>query len=248
MKHKVKFMIFVFVIYPYIVGFTPEAADSSSTVLKVIVGRGSYANISRDCEGNPISIVDIPFNDAAVEVDHHRGNVRTGIRGGVTHLTDGSARMGGGYWEGSVFSWSTVFYVNPDIGLHWKYFGVNAGLVYFSDYFAFHEEFEIDMKIMPSFSLRVGNQYGTYFSTGFMNNVPLISGGSLFDMGVGFHRQYPVREFWIGIGFLPYDRGVIILKSDLYISRNVMLLPRGMIGLGTDSFEYGLSIGAAVRF
>ncbi len=248
MKKKKNVLLFVFIIYPYIVGFTPEASDSSSTILKIIVGRGSYADVSRDCEGNPITVVDIPFHEAAIELDHHSGNVRTGVKGGVTNLRDGKIKKDDSYWDAPVFRGSTIYYVSPDIGVHWKYIGINAGLIYFNDYFTPREDLEFDHKIMPRFSLRIGNPYTTYVTAGFMNNVPLISGGGLFDIGVGFYRPYPMREVWVGLGFFPYDSSMLIMKSDIFISQNVMLLPRGMIGLGSDSFEYGLSIGAAIRF
>jgi hypothetical protein len=247
MKRYNNLIIGIFLLYPYVVGFTPQASDSTSMIIKIIVGRGSYADISRDCEGRPITIVDIPFSEAAGEIAHQRGAVRAGMKGGVTRYEDGIGRRTDWGDRVPTVSGKTIYYINPHVGVQLEYIGLNAGLIYFSDEFAVHGDLEFDRRIVPNFSVQIGNPKSVFVTAGYLSNLPLISGGTFFDVGVGYGGIYPYRQVWFGLGFSPYDSIAIMAKGDIHLSRNILIIPRGLIGL-SDTFQYGVSVGTAIVF
>ena len=115
------------VLFPYIVGFTPNPIDSSTTSVQLAIGSGSYAHVSRDCNGNILGVTDVPFQDAAASIDYETSPLRVGMKvGGIQTAEDKDYQ---GYITHNA---GTVYYANPNVGLNTSYLGLDAGLLLFN--------------------------------------------------------------------------------------------------------------------
>lgn len=234
-----KLSIMGLVILPYLVAFSPNPSDSSWTSVEVGVGTGSYADVSRDCNGNVLGVTNVPFREGGASVDHYFSGARIGAKAGVANISEDRS------YEGDISSPEhTVMYFNPNIGLNTKYFGLDVGLVTFD-----HElpKFSSDMRLVPSYALRIGSLGGLFLSTGLCDNLPLMSGGGLFDLGLGFNLGSPHSLLWVGAGGGPYYASVVSVKGVFPLRENVLLDVRGLMGTGPGT-EYGLSIGTKFIF
>ncbi len=232
--------IAVIFLLPYIVGVGPNPADSSSqdsTEVTFAVGRGMYANVSRDCSGKVLGVSNVPFEDGRVEIKRSSGVVNFGGGIGIAHLHEDRDYQG--YLESPD---QTVYYINPMIGLNTHWVGLDVGPLWFTDYNP-----KIEMQSIPSISLRLGVSNVFYFSSSFARNMPMFSGGGMFDVGFGFNAGAPGSSLWLGFGALPYDGAVFLGKLETPVSERFILAPRAMVGLGTGS-QFGLSIGGKIVF
>lgn len=228
----------IIVLFPYIVGFTPNPIDSSTTSVQLAIGTGSYAHVSRDCNGNVLGVTDVPFQDAAASIDYEASPVRVGVKAGGIHMAEDKDYQGHKSHDEE-----TVFYANPNVGLNMSYVGVDAGLL------LFNREPGIDRfsnNPMWTGRLRLGKLNRWYISTSFDNNMPLFSGGGMFDAGIGFHGEKAHSNFWVGLGFFPYDGAGVCIRGDIPTSENMVLNLRGLFA--PSNSEYGLSVGGKIVF
>jgi hypothetical protein len=236
---KFKIALVPLLLFPYIVAFSPNP-DSSYTTLEFAAGKGSYARVSRDCSGNVLGATDVPFEDAGISVDHHFSAFRVGAKAGLLHLSEDRSYYGELYDREK-----TLSYINPNLGLNTKYLGLDFGYV-FSD-----EPIRLagnsKLKSIPSVNLRIGNLHNWFFSTSWANNLPLMTGGALYDMGIGFHPGGAKSTLWLGVGGFPFDRGVLSVKGGVPLSDKFILNLKGEAG-NSGSFQYGLSAGAKITF
>ncbi len=231
--------LILLLLLPYIVGFTPNPSDSSATTIQIAVGKGSYARVLRDCSGN-VHVEDIPFVDAGVAVDHYFSAFRVGAKAGI--LNDAPR----------VFTSSEITvtyinaigtYINPNIGLNTKYFGLDFGGLFSSS----RSRYSYGSTIYPTGLLRIGNLDSWYFSSSLANNLPLMTGGGFFDMGLGFHFEKPNSNLWLGVATGPYEGAVFSLKGDFPMSNKSILNLHGQVGFH-ETLEYGLSVGTKIIF
>lgn len=230
---------------PYIFGFAPHPDDSLRTTVEFGAGKGSYAQVSRDCSGNVTGVSNAGFRDAAIGIDHRISDLNFGVKGGVTHydaLSDSIRPTPD----------QTVKYINPYVGFRDEFVGMNFGIVILASSPGLSDAstrdlLKIKRQFLPSVALRLGFEDAWYFSTSYATNVPLNSGGGLYDVGFGFPAGDPLRRIWVGWSFMPYDEGAFSLKGDFPLSERFILATRGQVRLG-DAFEYGLSMGGKVRF
>jgi hypothetical protein len=87
-----------------------------------------------------------------------------------------------------------------------------------------------------------------YFSSSYLRNVPIVSGGCVFDLGCGG----PVGEgsqskIWLGLGGMPYDAPVFSFKGDFVLSQSIAITP-SLHGKGGDAPEYGFPVGVRFTF
>jgi hypothetical protein len=228
----------IIVLFPYIVGFTPNPIDSSTTSVQLAIGTGSYAHVSRDCNGNVLGVTDVPFQDAAASVDYEVSPVRVGVKAGGIHTAEDKDYQGyRRYDEG------TVFYANPNVGLNTSYVGLDAGLLLFN-----REPGIGRFTNLPVWTgrIRLGKLNRWYISTSFDNNMPLFSGGGIFDAGIGFHGAEANSNFWIGLGAFPYDGAALCVRGDIPTSENMVLNLRGLFA--PTYSEYGFSVGGKIVF
>lgn len=228
---------------PYIVSFAPLPPDSSLTTIEFAAGHGSYADVTRDCNGNVVSVKDIPYSDFSASISHEFSVVKLGMTGGTTTGERGS--MGHSYTAEEAST--PMLYVVPSIGLNTKYFGLDAGML-----FVINEKQSLyasssRLPGFPSGTLRIGRLDNFYFSTSVARNLPLFAGGGLFDLGLGFSLGRSHAKGWIGVGGYPYDGLVFSTKWEIPVSNTFLLTPRLNVG-GRASFEYGLAIGGKFSF
>jgi hypothetical protein len=226
---KFKIALVPLLLFPYIVAFSPNP-DSSYTTLEFAAGTGSYAEVSRDCSGRVVSVKDVPFQDAGVSVDHYFSSFRVGAKAGLAH--NGVDRIFD--VEGHSAS-----YFNPNIGLNTKDFGLDVGGLFYGP------KSRYASTIFPTGALRFGKATGTYVSFGLANNLPLMTGGGIVDLGLGFNLGRPRSGLWLGLGAGPHAG--FSVKGDFPVSDRVLLDLRGQVGSNED-LQYGLSAGTKIIF
>jgi hypothetical protein len=242
-KHSfTKHVLPILILTPYIVAFHP---DSSSTVIRFGAGIGSYADVTRDCNGNIERVDPVPFTDATIAIDHENAPLHLEARAGIfsedrqvlqTTYTNG-------YFLGSTRTERQVStYANPTIGLQWKYFGIDAGCVWFGG--RGPGDLSFGSRAIPQGSLRIGDREVWYWSMGIFNNEPLVSGGGLIDMGLGFSLDQRHSTLWLGVGGGVYDGTVYSVKSTIAITDKWLLNLRVTAG---DNAQLAGSIGAGFR-
>lgn len=209
-------------LYPYIVGFAPDSSNNSTTSFEFAVGHGSYAKVTRDCSGNIVSVEDIPYTDGGISVDHQFSAFRVGAKAGVASVSNE---------QGS------LQYVNPNIGVNTKYFGLDVGA------FAAGNKNIFRIGFIPSGALRIGNRESWYFTTAVANNLPVFTGGGMVDLGLGFNLGKPHSNLWIGVGIIPpIQSPAFSVKADIPYTNDFLITLRGHAA-SKVSFEYGLSLG-----
>jgi hypothetical protein len=229
-------LFIVLFLSPYLVAFTPNPEDTSSTALQLAMGRGSFTDINRDCHG-PRNIVDVPFEEAAISIDHFESPMRYGVKAGIVQNEGGKKS----FYSILPEKMERVEYVNPNIGINMQHLGVDIGVISI-----LNKPYKYPDVILNG-GVRFGNKDHFYFSSSFLNNVPLVSGGCLYDFGVGFRPWgYPV-QLWTGLGFQPDDGAMFSLKSQIPVAENLSLNVKGQYGLG-EMKESGLSLGTTIQF
>jgi hypothetical protein len=228
---------------PYIVGFTPSPEDSSWTTISIGAGTGSYAHVGRDCSGNVVSVEDMPYNDAAVGIERVTPGPLYGVKAGFFHV---NAETHSGYLRHPAQS---SRYVNPYIGKEWHGAALRFGVAVFDNDASGNGErtpLKWDESAIPTVELRIGGRPGFYFTTSFGSNMPLGTGGGVFDLGIGTMFGGG-GSCWFGMAALPYEEGALALKADIPVLTNLSLNPRFQVRSG-DASEYGLSLGLSARF
>jgi len=226
---KFKIVLVPLLLFPYIVAFSPNP-DSSYTTLEFAAGTGSYAKVSRDCSGRVVSVKDVPFQDGGMSVDHYFSSFRVGAKAGVAH---------NGLDEIFDLDGSSASYFNPNIGLNTKYFGLDVGGMFYGP------KSRYASAVFPTGALRFGKFNGTYVSFSLASNLPLMTGGGLLDMGLGFNLGRPHSRLWLGLCGGPH--GAVSIKGDIPVSDKLLLDLRGQVG-SNEHLEYGLSAGTRVIF
>jgi hypothetical protein len=224
----------------------PPESHGSATTVTVAGGTGHYAIIDRGCEGQVLNVKPVTFHDGAADIEHRFANgVTLGLRSGV--VDEQAKNQGVATILTPVVHDSTVTtldehtnaYVNPNIALEEHVFGVGVGWVH-----AQHG-FELDQdrkRIDPSFHLRIGPLAGSYFRIGYMESVPLLSGGGYLDIGLGLH---PARrlDVYAGLSTMPYDASGLTLRAAYRVLPNWALSARGRVGFSSNAPENGIAMG-----
>lgn len=218
---------------PLVVGVQGNNKDSTETNIKLAGGVGSYAYITRGCEGQVISKNKIPFKDLGFSFDHKfKFPVRVGLRGGRI-------------WERDISfpdSEITNFYLNPDLSLEWKWFGIGAG-----HFVAQRVLYNWDSKNLTSGHLRLGSPEG-YFSIHLLESFPFYSGGGYLSMGGGGKASRRL-SYWLGISYPgPYDALGFLIKTNFKLKGNLYLDLAGRLGSSEGISENAISVGLNYRF
>lgn len=251
MKASLKTIIVVLFLFPYIVAFRTNPSDTASTEFEFAAGTGSYARVSRDCNGNVRSVEDIPYSEFGVSVKHRTASVVT--FGAVVGATSGSHGDPFIYFRTSDRRSDPLWYVSPTVGIDTKYFGLDGGcLVALSSAQTVSSPYGESNRgsgdnLFPIGALRLGNRDQTYLSFGLARNLPLLSGGGLLDAGVSFPLRSASSRLWLGLCGYPYDRLAFSAKGEFPLSERFRLTPRLQAAFG-ESFEYGLSLGGRIIF
>lgn len=239
--------IFLFLLLsPYFVGFN-NPPDSSWTEIRFAAGKGSYAEVSRDCEGNVLGVRDVPFSEAGAGVDHYVSILHLGLKGGVGSESAMREIFNvGDQWSydpvtgnATAVKASPFYYLAPSVGLNLEYFGLDAGYAA-----PFHRRRV--WKGIPTTTLRIGRSDDFHFRLRTLDDLPLFTGGpGAANFGFGFNLGKPRHAFWLGMGVVPYDGMMVGGQLELPLDDRFLLDIRTSLG-GSESFQYGLSAG--VRF
>lgn len=232
---KLKYLGFLFLL-PLVVGVQADKKDSTETNIKVAGGAGSYAYITRGCQGQVLTKDKVPFKDFGFSLDHKfRFPVRVGLRGG--HI-----------WNKNVHSpdeMITNLYLNPHVSLELRSFGIGAGLC--------SAQKELSAKksgsetTLPSWHLRLGNRK-LYFSIHMLENVPIYSGGGFVNLGFGgmVGRE---ASCWFGVSSpRPYDALGFLVKTNFKLQGNWHLDLAGRLGQSEGVSESAISLGINYKF
>jgi hypothetical protein len=190
MKASTALILVAAVTAPLTVELAPSRRDSSATSFTYGVGGGTYAVISRGCEGNVLHRESRHFNDQGLGVEHEfLGPAVVGVRatsvdGAVAYGADGER----------TWLW------NPYVGLEGKRFGLGAGPV-----FTHGEWGDFDPPPLSA-HVRVGNpRRGPAFTIGLFEGVPAFSSGGMFTAGLSLPASSRV-QLWAGVSAgPPYD-------------------------------------------
>jgi hypothetical protein len=190
-----------------------------------------------------LDVEDMPYNDAAVGVERVSPGLTYGARAGFFHT---NAESQDGY---TLHPAQSSRYVNPYIGKDWQGAAFHVGIIAFDNSASGTGNSRIlkwNESVQPTADIRIGGRPGLYFSTSFLSNMPLGTGGGVYDIGLGTMPDGG-GSFWIGLAFLPYEEGALALKADIPLLTNLSVNPRFQVRSG-DASEYGVSIGLSGRF
>ncbi|MBI2430205.1 MAG: hypothetical protein HYV29_15665 [Ignavibacteriales bacterium] len=238
--------LIVVLLYPYIVSFRPDGADTSWTEVRIALGNGSFTEFTRDCNGNIVGATKIPVTDFSAGVRHEEEHYRYGVHAGYLSLGSATEKRFdryGGYSEGRTISSEKGWYLTPTAGVHWKYFGLDVGgcMTNWNSNSAM---------VIPSGTLRIGNREGLFLSTSLLNNMPLATGGGFFDVGLGYNSRRTGSGFWMGMCMGPtIESPQLSLKYDVLVINTMFLNFRAQFAdrdLGYT--DHALSIGGGIIF
>jgi hypothetical protein len=227
---------------PLVIGMPVGEDDTTQMSMKVAGGVGSYAYITRGCEGQVLTKEDIPFQDIGFSFDYKvKSPVQVGIRAGKIWEKYKYAV----YTDGIEFKEMTNSYLNPHISLEGKWLGLGAGPFFAKKYLPRRGDRQWD-KCLPSWHLRIGNPK-FYFSIHMLENVPIYSGGGYIDLGLGGTPSRKVG-YWLGLGTEgPYDNVGFVAKTVFQIKGSWYLDLAGRLGSSQGISESAVSVGLNYR-
>jgi len=249
-------IILILILYPNVVCFTPESSDSSNTVIDFMLGLGKYTNVIKRCTINyrhTESITNYSYIDYGGSISHKIDNLKFGLRGGGYSIGDIEIVHSDNYNELGEYSTegNAVQYVNPFIAFDHKYVELSLGLVFLTEY-PWQENISDrlinDGTTQLSWLLRIGNQRAFHFSSQYLSNVPIFSGGGMLDIGFGFGRRDSRTLTWLGFSVGPFQNTGLGLKQTIQFSKSFDILIKGRIGQIESHLEGSISAGARYNF
>ena len=253
-KAKLPTLICVLLLYPYIVGFTTDtdSTSTSETLVGIILGVGSHGIVQRDCSGNVIANTGVPFRDFTASVEHRMNWSRLNLKGGIVSLDETRkefANEGSNYtyYNEWIYEGITAAYINPSLGAEWKYFGMETGILFFTNQAVKNSSLEMS-QIYPSGKIRIGNYESAHFSFSFFNNRPLLSGGNIFDIGMGLgSEENKDLTFWFGLALSTGDTKLFpSLKTTIPLNERLFLDLRGNFAF--EAKQFALAAGFQTLF
>jgi len=242
-----KHLLIVLLLSPYLVGFTPDSPDSSSTHVGIGAGAGSFSDVSRDCSGNALSVEEYHFSEQAISIDHYTPRLHLGLRAGSIPPDPAreifKKRDSRYVFDDPTGSPGRVYYATPMVGLNDPGVGLALGAL-----IPVRSENLVSPKVLFAGRLRVGRPDSWHFLMRLADDTPLMTGGpGIYNMGF----EYPLGEsgnaLWLGIGGGPYDGVMFGSRFRLHVNRVMNVQLAGSFG-AREQLEYGLSIRAGFVF
>lgn len=236
----------------YICAISPDPIGDPVYTAEFAVGSGSFAEVSRDCNGNVLSVKDHPYTELGGKVAVQVSAVKVGVAAGKSNTLLGHVEYSGSgyvqmmeYPTGKVQS--TLEYVTPSLGFETEPVGMELGVLCAINGQNLGWPGAEDSKQSFSGSVRFGKKDRFHFTAGYCQNMPLISGGGLMDAGFSFPVSRTGSSFWLGLGGYPYDGLLFSFKGDIVLSDHIALTPRAGLKSG-DAWEYGFALGLRANF
>lgn len=257
-----RIILFLF-IYPYLVGFSSDSTSTSGTIIDILVGTEGHSYVTYDCAGNVTGITKYSSVDYGISATHNIEAFKFGGRvGGYTVLNEiNSYTKYYEYLNPAGTNNNTALYLNPFIGVETKYFDLSFGVAIFtrdanSAYASTYipnipgrvDEYLINEgSVQPSWVIRIGNKEKFHFSTQYLSNVPILSGGGIGDMGLGFGSTDSRNLTWVGASIGPFQNIGLSIKQTIQVSDNIDILLRGRAGVIESNFEGAISAGLRIN-
>jgi hypothetical protein len=212
MRREVTYLSVIAAAAPLAVSAPPQHA----TEITIAGGQGSYAVVTRGCEGNVITKSRVNYDNAAVEVTHKFPSVfRIGARAGILDL------------EGSS---DATRYVNPYLSADWPGFSIGVGWVFGNHPFPESDGDSTGGSVSAHF--RIGKAK-KYFTLSYFEDVPLLTPGYLT---AGFGGGGRKLHLWFGVGAIPYDNFGFVSRIDYRVAGGLSLGGTGRLG-GSESIN-----------
>lgn len=226
---------------------TPDSGnrDGGETRITLLAGGGRYAIIDRGCDGQVLATHPAHYQEAGGSIEHRfSNNVALGVRGGAADET-----MEHHYirWDYYTFresvevarSVSRKSYVSPFLAMETEQVGMGAGWIWANR--------DLDRQLSAServtFHLRIGREDRKYFKVSHQENVPLWTGGSVLDMGIGA-RPHPRWDLYGGLtGGEPFDGAGLGLQADYRVHPNWSIVARARLGHSGGEAQSGVALG-----
>jgi hypothetical protein len=242
----------ILLLYPNFVCFTPDSTGTSNTFVDFMLGLGKYADVTYNCQGQATSVTKYSYVDYGVGVTQKIDIFNIGMRGGGLSIDDAEYERIRDYPyyqdDYTITGYSTI-YINPYVGLNTKYFGLNAGVLWFSNSPTYGNKLndylinEGDVQITSD--IRIGNKEAFHYTSQYLSSIPLLS-GSIYDMGFGFGSKESRTLTWVGLSVGPFQNAGLSVKQNIQLTKNFDLLLKGRIGQIESNLEG--SISAGVRY
>lgn len=229
------------------IGYYPQSPDSSQVMVGVHGGSGQIMSVVRDCSGNPLASSANTYTDVAGSgyIAVPGSPVVLGIRGGYF---ESNVRLADTYYQTIPRQRASYSYVNPNISLEARKVGFGVGLILGKVPVRLEDFFDTEAEhVTFSSHLRIGDIRGGYLMASIAENTPLISGGSWFDLGLGYTLS-PKFQGFTGLSAGMYDRAGFLQQGRFRIHRHVDLDVSLRLGGADGSFEGGISAGLVYRF
>jgi hypothetical protein len=250
LTNKTRILLISF-LYPNIVCFTPDSTGTSNTFIDLMLGLGKYANVTYDCEGRVTGISKYSYFDYGASVAHKIDDFKFGLRAGGYSINSPESDQYYYYYSYDEVAGNSSQYFNPFFGIDHKYFELNVGALFLTDYVwaeNINDYFISDGKTQFTALMRIGNSQAFHFSTQYLSNVPLLSGGGIYDMGFGFGSKESRNLTWVGLSAGPFQNAGLALRQDIEITDQFDILIKGRIGQIESNLEGSISAGARYNF
>ncbi len=228
---------------PYLISVDGDSSSVPGTFIEFAISKGLYADVTRDCSGNVVSVDKRNFWDAGAKVVHRVSVLKVTADAGATtgdnndvttNYENVPQAVQGEYSTTEQTETRVTPYASATVGLDTKYFGLDLGGALLFE--------KGGTRPIPAGNLRIGLEDILYLSCGVAQNTNLFGGSSLVDLGIGIGTGKPGSLLWLGIGGIPYDGTVFSAKLDYPVSDKIAIQPR--IGIGLEQFgEYSVSLG-----
>lgn len=235
------------------IGYYPDGQDSTVFVLGVHGGTGRIASVLRGCEGQVLHSESNSFSDFSAEA--YWTVSRKDESQSIAGLRIGHFRSNWGAAATSYLPYRSYFrepdrpidfwYYNPNISIETSKFGIGFGAVLGDA--VIDPEPRRSSKLNTSFHLRFGNLDKRYLLISMGENTPLISGGGIFDIGIGYRVGKSI-DLYTGLASGFYDRAGFVQQSRFRLGRSVNLDLSLRLGSGGGKSESALATGLTFMF
>jgi hypothetical protein len=231
----------MFAVVPFAVEVEPVDRDSSFTTFTFGAGTGSYAHVTRGCEGQILSSEEFALRDVGFGVEHETGSTVLGFRAsgaGSEYVAEGA---------------DGVWLLNPHVAHEGRKIGLGFGAMIKSETQGHGGYYDalVGHDVLPvSGHLRFGNRArGTDFLISLGENVPALSPGGQAEITQGF-RISRVVGGRVGVaGPVPFDSPGLIVRAHVRPTDALGVELRGRFGSagGASESTVGLALSYRIR-
>ena len=212
-------------------GYVPEVTDSTDVYLGVHGGVGNVVTVLRDCSGSAISSYDQKYYEVS-------GSALVPIPNSPFVL---GASGGGWFADGVDFHYT---WYNPSVSIENRQIGVGFGFVGGDVPMNFGDPDGND-PVRFSGHLRLGSPRVFYMRLGIAEMAPLISGGGLVDLGLGFPVGRHVDLYSaLSMGF--YDQPGFAQHARVRLARHLDAMATVRVGEADHKFEGSAALGVLI--